>query len=281
MIDKLIFGDNQFFGVNHRSFSIAKRNSLVFSSDESIIRVLSENVDMGLKSFMFTTYDRMESIIPLMDAQGLLARLSLIPCIPYAHKYADSMADEGITKTLMKFTAGSMTSTLVNASGALLGDYSRLMRILVDMELKLYKKANVSAVFLQNIVTDLLLGLDLQDLIVEFYSYIKKKYDCQVGFITMNYPLAYKILVKELGLTDISVCTIINKIGFRMNPTKQAVEEVLSNSTIHTIAMSFLASGGILPKEACDYVKNTKGVNSYLFGASRRDHINEIYNLLL
>ena len=60
-----------------------------------------------------------------------------------------------------------------------------------------------------------------------------------------------------------------------MNPSKEKVEQTIAKKDSYNIAMSFLASGAIKPKEAVDYIASIKGVNSVLFGASSKDHIKE------
>ena len=39
-MDRIIFGDNQFFGVNHMSEAKARAQSMKFQRDEAIIQVL-------------------------------------------------------------------------------------------------------------------------------------------------------------------------------------------------------------------------------------------------
>ena len=60
-----------------------------------------------------------------------------------------------------------------------------------------------------------------------------------------------------------------------MNPSKQHVENVIKKKDSYNIAMSFLASGALKPKEATDYISSLKGVKSVLFGASTKSHIQE------
>jgi hypothetical protein len=55
---KLIFGDNQFFGINHMSEEKAQALSELFAALPSIIRVIDDAYDAGIRDFMFTTHDR-------------------------------------------------------------------------------------------------------------------------------------------------------------------------------------------------------------------------------
>ena len=51
-------------------------------------------------------------------------------------------------------------------------DFTKMMELLVDAELSMFKGVNVEAVFLQNVVTDLLLGLGMYDFFLSFSNYV-------------------------------------------------------------------------------------------------------------
>ena len=61
-MDRIIFGDNQFFGVNHMSEAKARAQSMKFQRDEAIIQVLETAYDAGIRTFMCTTHERMAGI---------------------------------------------------------------------------------------------------------------------------------------------------------------------------------------------------------------------------
>ena len=63
------------------------------------------------------------------------------------------------------------------------------MKLLVDAEMKRFDGLNTPVIFVQNVVTDLLLGLKLYAVFAEFHRYVKERYDAEAGFITMNLPL--------------------------------------------------------------------------------------------
>ena len=67
-LQKILFGDNQFFGVNHMSEEKARAQSMRFADNESIINVLDKAYAEGIKVFMCTTYDRVGEIAPGMYA---------------------------------------------------------------------------------------------------------------------------------------------------------------------------------------------------------------------
>jgi hypothetical protein len=61
-MDRLLFGDNQFFGVNHMSEEKARAQAMRFQDTQAIIDVLDIAYDEGIRTFMCTTHDRIAEI---------------------------------------------------------------------------------------------------------------------------------------------------------------------------------------------------------------------------
>ena len=280
-MDKIIFGDNQFFGVNHKSEHIAITQSKKFQTADDIYKTLQYVNDIGIKSFMFSTHSQLEPVFEKIKTDSKFYDFKLYPCMPYAHKYANAMLDLGPFEMINKFVPGNKFMTGLKGVGSLItANPIPIMQLLVDSEMKLLKGMNVQGIFLLNIVTDLLLGLEMHELLYEFSNYCKMKYNVKAGFFTMNHVKLYDVLVNKLGLKDPIIVSGINKIGFRMNPSKKEVEKILEKNDSYNIAMSFLASGALNPKEASDYIESIKGVSSVVFGASSCEHIKETKEIL-
>jgi hypothetical protein len=280
-MDKIIFGDNQFFGVNHMSEQTAIKQAQRFKTADDIYKTLEYVNDIGIKSFMFTTHDQLEPVLEKIKNNPKFNDFKLIPCMPYAHKYANAMVENGFFDAINKFVPGSKLMAGIKGAGSLISaNPVPLMKLLVDSEMKLLKGMNVEAVFLQNIVVDLLIGLGMNKMLYEFATYTESKYGVKAGFFTMNYVKVNDILVNELKMKDPLICSDINAIGFRMNPSQKDVENKINEHNSYNIAMSFLASGAIPPKEAVDYIASLNGVDSVLFGASSPIHIKETKELL-
>jgi len=49
-MDKILFGDNQFFAVNHASDEKARAQSIRFKEDKAIIKVLDQAIDLGINN---------------------------------------------------------------------------------------------------------------------------------------------------------------------------------------------------------------------------------------
>ena len=280
-MDKIIFGDNQFFGVNHMSEQASIRQSQKYRTADDIYRTLEYVNDIGIKTFMFTTHDMLEPVFVKIKNNPKFNDFKLVPCMPYAHKYANAMVELGIIEAVGKFVPGSkIISGLKGLKAAISSDSVPVMKLLVDSEMKQFKGFNVDTIFLLNIVTDLLIGIGMHNMFYEFANYAEQKYNVKAGFFTMNYVKLKDILINDLGLENPLICSNINKIGFRMNPSKEVVEKSLNKKNSYNIAMSFLASGAVKPKEAVEYIGKLNGVDSVLFGASSPAHIKETKELL-
>lgn len=280
-MDKIIFGDNQFFGVNHMSEQTAIKQSQRFKTSEDIYKTLEYVNDIGIKSFMFTTHSQLEPVLEKINNNTKFDDFKLYPCMPYAHKYADALVEHGLFEMIDKFTPGNKLVSGFKGLGSLISSNPvPIMQLLVDSEMKLLKGKNVHGIFLLNIVTDLLLGLEMHNMLYEFSKYVQKKYNVKAGFFTMNKVKLHDVLVNKLGIEEPIIVSNINKIGFRMNPSKDDVEEVLAKKNSFNIAMSFLASGALNPKEASEYIKSLKGVDSILFGASSPAHIKQTKEII-
>ena len=151
---------------------------------------------------------------------------------------------------------------------------------MIDAEMKMFKGISTPVIFLQNVITDLLLGLGMKDVLVAFHAYIAKKYKAEAGFITMNMPGLLKVL-EEAGIQNPIICSSINKLGFRMSGGVEAYEKVLKEKTFRPIAMQVLAGGAISPKEAISYIKSLPQIKSILFGASSKSNIEETITMIL
>ena len=281
MIDRILFGDNQFFGVNHMSEEKARQQLIRFKDTRAIIEVLDLAYDMGIRTFMCTTHDRIGEVCDHMRAHPRRYKdFIYFPCMPYAHKYANAVSQIGVMETIQRFAPGGVMSTIGRgAVGTLTRDVYSLMSLLIDAEMKRFERLNTPVIFLQNVVTDLLLGLKLYPVFREFSRYINERYGAEAGFITMNLPLLLDAL-SQAGVENPIVCANINKIGFRMSGGVDAYRDLLRTRKCRAIAMSVLASGAIPPREAIQWVSGLEGLQSIVFGASSHGNIRQTQELI-
>jgi len=280
-MDRILFGDNQFFGVNHMSEEKALAQTMRFQDIKSVIAVLDVARDLGIKTFMCTTHDRIGQVCDHMRAHPSEYKdYVLYPGMPYAHKYANAVTEDGVLGALKKFVPGSVLGALMRGGKAVATkDTVALMKLLVDAEMSMFKGLRTDVIFIQNVVTDLLLGLGFNDLFYEFAAYIRKAYHAEPGFITMNLPRLLTAL-ESVGVQNPIICASINKIGFRMCGGKELYERVLREKRCRAIAMSVFASGAIPPAEAIAYICSLQGVESIVFGASSRGNILQTRDLI-
>ncbi len=281
-MDRIIFGDNQFFGVDHLSDDRARQKEQRFKDTGEIIRVLDMAYDAGIRTFMCTTYARIGEICEhIRQNQQKYAGFKIYPCMPYAHKYANAVTEMGIAGALSHFTGQEgLVNTIARGSKAVVKrDAIELMQILVDTEMSMFHGVETGVIFLQNVITDLLLGLGMHEFFGEFAKYVGEKYNSEAGFITMNLPLLTETLLAQ-GMEKPIVCASINKIGFRMSGTVAENEAILASGNVRGVAMQVLAAGALGPDEAMEYVSKLPGVESVLFGASSRGHIEHSAELI-
>ena len=281
-MERILFGDNQFFAVNHLSDEKSRAQAVRFKTNESIIRVLDDVIDLGIKTFMCTTHDRISGICDHIRANEEKYRdFKIYPCMPYAHKYANAVTDLGIIGALKEYLPGNIFSTVTKGGIAYARkDFIAMMELLIDAEMKMFRGIDTPVIFIQNVLTDLILGLGMKDVFAEYHSYIRKKYNAEPGYITMNLPLLLDTL-ESVGIRNPIICSSINKIGFRMSGGKALYEKTLIQGEFRPIAMQVLAAGAIRPEEAFEYVCKQKDIESILFGASTTEHIRHSRDIIL
>lgn len=281
-MERVLFGDNQFFGINHMSEEKALAQAMKFQDINAIIEVIDAAYDAGIKVFMCTTHERIAEICDHVRANpAKYADFQFYPCMPYAHKYANAVTEKGILETLRSFlpNEGAIGALFGGAVSVARKDIDKLTSLLVDAEMKMFHGLKTPVIFLQNVVTDLVLGLGMNELFATFARHIQEEYQAEPGFITMNTPLLLDAL-EEVGVDNPIVCSNINKIGFRMCGGIAAYEETMATRRFRPIAMSVLASGAIPAEEAIDYVCKQPKIESIVFGASSAANIRRTKNLI-
>ena len=175
---------------------------------------------------------------------------------------------EGIFGTLFK---GGMSIAQKDIKG--------IAEVLIGAEMKVFHGLKTPVIFLQNVVTDLLLGLQIKDAFKIFSDIVTSKYNAEPGFITMNMIRLLDTL-EDVGIDNPIVCANINKIAFRTPGGLQAYEAAIANRRFRPIAMSIFASGAIPAKEAVEYICRQPKIESIVFGASSQANIRETKRLI-
>jgi hypothetical protein len=281
-MDRLLLGDNQFFGVNHMSEEKARSQALRFQEIDAVIDVLDEAYDEGVRTFMCTTHDRISLVCDHVRAHPhRYPDFIFYPGMPYAHKYANAVTEDGMLGAVKRFLPDEGLVDAAKRGGVSMAkkDIEGMTTLLIDAEMKMFQGLNAPVIFLQNVVVDLLLGLGFKDAFRIFAEHVKDRYDAEPGFITMNMPALLDVL-EELQIENPIICSNINKIGFRMCGSIAAYEAALRDRQFRAIAMSVYASGAIPASEAIEWVCAQPNIESIVFGASGRANIKNTRELV-
>lgn len=274
-MDLLLLGDNQFFGINHMSEEKARAQAIRFQDTSAIIDVIDIAIDNGVRTLMCTTHDRIGDVCDHMRAHPeRYADFRFYPCMPYAHKYANAITDNGMLGAVRQFLPeeGLLNAALRGGKSFVKKDIEGIITLLVDAEMKMFHGLKTPVVFLQNVVVDLMLGLGFDEAFAIFDRHVRERYGAEPGYITMNLPLLLDTL-DRVGLSNPIVCANINEIGFRMSGGIDAYEQALKERPFRAVAMSVFASGAIAPQRALEWIHDHAQVESIVFGASSRSSI--------
>src|SRR5580704_15942164 len=141
-MDRILFGDNQFFGINHMSEEKARAQAIRFQDTQAIIDVLDAAYDAGIRVFMCTTHERVAEICQHVRSNAQrYPQLSFYPCMPYAHKYANAVTEYGVIEALRRFLPkeGSLAALLKGGMSVATKDVEGLIRLLIDAEMKMFE----------------------------------------------------------------------------------------------------------------------------------------------
>src|SRR5690348_17114474 len=253
----------------------ARAQALRFQDISAVMDVLGAAYEEGIHTFMCTTHDRIGLVADRIRAEpDRYAEFTFFPGMPYAHKYANAVTDNGMLGAVKRFLPeqGLLDAAVRGGRSLATKDVEGMTTLLIDAEMKMFAGLRTPVVFLQNIVVDLLLGLGFNSAFSVFADHVRERYDAEPGFITMNLPMLLDVLEGE-GIENPVVCSNINKIGFRMCGGLAAYEEALRERRFRAIAMSVYASGAIPPEEAIEWVCGLPNLEAIVFGASSARNI--------
>ena len=244
--------------------------------------MLDAAYDEGVHTFMCTTHDRISEVTDHVRAHpDRYADMTFFPCMPYAHKYANAVTEDGFLGAIRKFLPeeGLLDSIARGTSSLARKDIEGVTTLLIDAEMKMFEGLDTPVIWLQNVVVDLLSGLGFTDAFRIFADHVRKRYNAEPGFITMNLPRLLDDLDKA-GVENPIVCSNINKLGFRMSGGVEAYRDAMEKRQFRAVAMSVYASGAIPPREAIEWVTSLPNLESIVFGASSRANIASTVSLV-
>jgi hypothetical protein len=253
----------------------ARSQQMRFQDTNAVISVLDAAYDEGIDTFMCTTHDRIGEVCDVIRRNPQrYQNMKFFPCMPYAHKYANAVTDDGLLGAIRKFLPeeGLLDSVVRGTRSLAHKDIEGVATLLIDSELKMFQGLSTPVIWLQNVVVDLLLGLGFTDAFSVFAEHVRRRYAAEPGFITMNLPHLLPTLEKA-GVVNPIVCANINKIGFRMSGGVDSYLAAMKTHTFRAVAMSVFASGAIPPRDAIEWVCRLPNLEAIVFGASSRANI--------
>ena len=277
---KIILGDNQFFGVNHFDLEKGEKTKLKFDTTKKIELFVKNSLSKGMDGFMINSNDIGYELISNFHFEG---NNEIHYSIPYPHKYANMVNETGMLSLLKYcFEESSFSKNIIGGFKLL---STRNLKHIIPLALNLEVPKNLkkgSYVYMQNIITDLLLGMGRGDILIEYIKTVVNM-GYKPGITTLNPIMFDELLKKEENTTwlkDLIVCFNINKEGFNVFPSLQKVEELVrSRPKYKLMGMSIFASGAGNIPSSIDYIKQLN-LDYVIFGSSSIENIKSNLKLL-
>ena len=277
---KIILGDNQFFGVNHFDLKKGDETRKKFNTSEKIVSFINKSLEMGFDGFMINSNSVGYHVV---SNYKFNISKEIHYSIPYPHKYSNMVNENGMLSLLIHLIQNTSTFKNIIAGSKLL--FTQNLKSLTSLALNLEVPKNLkkgSYVYLQNIITDLLIGLGREDIIIEFIRSVQKT-GYKPGIITLNPIILDRLLISNChgnNLRDLIVCFNINKIGFNVFPSQKKVEDYIKlKHSYKLMGMSIFASGGSEIVDSINYIKKFD-LDYVVFGSSNIDNIKNNLGLL-
>lgn len=270
---KIILGDNQFFGVNHFDLKKGEKTKLKFDTTTKIEAFINDSLEIGLDGFMINSNEKGYEIV---NASEFDSDKEIHYSIPYPHKYASMVNETGMMSLFGHIVKN--TSFIKNLIGGIKLLATQNLKSITPLALNLEVPKNLkkgSYIYMQNIITDLLMGMGRGDILIEFIKSVSKM-GYKPGIITLNPIMFDKLLKNEQDanwLEDLVVCFNINKEGFNVFPSLDAVECFIESKPKYKLmGMSVFASGAANIPASINYIKKLN-LDYVVFGSSRIENI--------
>ena len=160
---KIILGDNQFFGINHFDLEKGVKTESKFDKIDKIDEFINSAINLQMDGFMINSNLKGYQLI---SNKYRKFNKEIHYSIPYPHKYASIVNENGML-SLFSY-AYSNTRLLKKVNSFLKFNFSKNIIDLVPLGIDLEVPSNLkkdSYVYLQNIITDLLIGMGREDII--------------------------------------------------------------------------------------------------------------------
>jgi hypothetical protein len=285
----LLVGDNPFIGVSHLSQerAVARGNDL---NDPAFCAMLLKTaLNNGADGFMFTVNEKTLAIVKNTNKEAAYRRQLLYAIVPYVPEFVRIAASSGgipglatkIGKQIL--FSGNVAAAFYAGWGAAGNNPGSLIKSYLSYELSRLKAASgpgstIASVMFHEVVTDMALALNMRWLFEAHISYMRR-HNIKPGFETRNFAYFVKKCEEwKLDISDISIATPFNSIGFQMCPSKEVCEKTLARiPKTEVIAFSILAAGYVKLPEAAAYIEATPALKGVAIGVSKEKQANETF----
>ncbi len=274
---KIILGDNQFFGINHNDLKKGELSKNKFENISSIKNFINESLKLGLDGFMINSNEKGYKVASSLNIVNKEVHYS----IPYPHKYASIVNEKGMLNLMYYFLKNTSLLKLIRCVPMFF--LTRNLKYLIPIATSLEIPKGIpkgSTIYLQNILTDLILGIGRIDFLEAFAKDMLEN-GYKVGLITLN-PILLNSYIKRskiLNSSDLIVCFNINSNGFNVFPSVKKVEEfALDKKKYKLMGMSIFSSGGGNIQKCIKYIKNFN-LDYIVFGSSKIKNVKSNYDL--
>lgn len=283
--NKILLGDNPFFGIDHLSQERARNRLKVLTNFGKITEVIEHVTKLGVKGFVVSTHPNLQLLISHMEKNtDLLNKLEFYPIFPYAQGYVAKVTEKGAVGAINDILSGISTKNKIKmlirgSMSYLTKDINKIIQVFTDLELYSVRNVKINTVFLHDVITDLIIGLDLKEVLETYVTYVTDHHHVKIGLVTKNFPLLIKKLNEWNIVAVSSIMTSFNPIGYQMNPSKSECENSLKQYS-NVIAMNTLAGGFVNPHVAADYISKIN-IQASVIGMSTKEHATETINAFM
>ena len=282
-LPRIVLGHNAFFGVDHLSVQRGAERAAYFSDVKNVITIVNHAVSAGAGGLMLSTHPRVRRVCEAISNDANLTRqLQVFPLLPYAQKYVTRANEIGLIRTVHQTLAEATPRDKLGLGLDFFRTVFRrdpidLVKALMRLELRMFKDMNTPVIFLHDAISDLLLALNMPKIFAVYRDTVHKHFAVVAGVATKNLPFLVQRF-EEWGMDLPVVLTHVNKVGFHVNPSREASEKILGRSDLHVMAMGTLASGFLAPAEAYQYVNRFPSVKSIVVGVSSAEHLHYTFD---
>ena len=240
-------------GKSNKSINDSHENLKRFKTEKEKRRFIQDAKKQGITSFI-SIYD--PGVIKALKGTNGITCYVIVPNVSQYVRDKNNYGTlvMGIKKLMeLKFGLVSLIPSILKGIFSLLKkDFSKIVLLLVEIEMVRLKQLNPKVIFLHPQMTDLFIANSNMQILEEFAQFINKKYGVNPGLFTYNFTKTISGL-EESNINQFYFCTPINKRGYAMRPNQKSVEEKTKDVKSKIIGYDITCSSTINCQESLEY----------------------------